>query len=912
MSFYQQSIAETAAQLGVSADTGLTEQQSAQRLLEHGPNQIQQTAARSPWAMFFEQFKNLLVILLIGAAVLSFFLQSYRDGIILMLIVLPNAAVGFYQDWKSEDILQSLRNLVIEKCLVVRGGRELEIPANELTPGDLVVLHEGDGIPADIRLTDSAGFSTNDFILTGESQPREKSHEPVFKTKIPISERENCVFMGTTVAKGESKGIVFATGMNTELGKIAGASTAIATDLTPLQRELNGVAKKITYITLLLSAVLFIGRLLSGEQYDMALIFAIAVAAAMVPEGLPAQISISLALGVARLAKSNAIVKKISAVEALGAATVVATDKTGAITKNEMTITHGHFNGNDFTITGTGYEPKGQILNIESEIVEKENLGDDKFFFLDGFLASTGRVNPPDAHHADWYAVGDPTECAFATLLMKAGYDPNEIEADYPRLRLFPFDSHRKRISVVRKHKGRHISFVKGSLESVLENSENIIVQGKVRKLAQAEKERYLDISKIHAANAFRIIALAFRDLPEKDSYTPSDAEDNLTFAGFVAMIDPPHEEVKAAVQTAYAAGMKIFMITGDNEITARAIALQTGISKADGTLPEVVNDQQLREMTDEQLAGLFDARSLIFSRVAPDEKLRIVSLLMEKGEVVAVTGDGVNDTLSLKKADIGVAMGRHGSKVAQEAAGMVLLDDDFSTIVLAIKEGRNIYNNLKKITLANLVGNTAELTCILIGFFGAFFGYPLVLMPVHILLIDLIGNMLPLLAVSFDPPESDLMRQPPRKMGEMLTTRNLFTVLYAGVFKGLFSFFAYFQSYSHHAGELFRHEKAVTVTMVSLIVCQFVNIFSSRSRKRIFDPYFFSNRRLFGGVFLSLAFMLISSYAPALNGLLHTGALDVHDWVYVLAGAVVYLLVLEVFKAFQGKTESKTTMQTQ
>lgn len=903
MPTYQQSIAQLASELATSADAGLTGQACAERLVKHGRNQIRQTAARSPWAMFFEQFKNLLVILLIGAAALSFFLQSYRDGIILGLIVLLNAAVGFYQDWKSENILQSLKNLIIEKCLVVRGGSELEIPASELVPGDLVVLHEGDGVPADIRLTETAGFSTNDFILTGESMPREKSHDPVFQTEKPISERENCVFMGTTVAKGEAKGIVFATGMDTELGKIAGASTAIATDLTPLQKELNQVAKKITYITLLLSAALFIGRLLSGEHYDAALMFAIGVAAAMVPEGLPAQISISLALGVARLARKNAIVKKISAVEALGAATVIASDKTGTITKNEMTITHCHFNGDDFTITGTGYEPKGQILDIEGEVVERKNLGDDKVFFLDGFLASTGRVNPPDAHHAGWYPIGDPTECAFATLLMKAGYVPSEIEAEYPRLRLFPFDSVRKRMSIVRAHKGRKISFVKGSLESVLEKCQTSIVRGSLRPFSESEKAHFLNIAKIHAAEAFRIIALAYRDLDEKDDFTLADAEEQLTFAGFVAMIDPPHEEVKAAVQMAYEAGMKVLMITGDNDITARAIALQTGISNADGTLPEVVSDSELRAMSDEKLAGMLTAaRSLLFSRVAPDEKLRIVSLLKSRGEVVAVTGDGVNDTLSLKKADIGVAMGKNGSKVAQEAAGMVLLDDDFSTIVLAIREGRNIYDNLKKITLANLVGNTAELTCILIGFFGAFFAYPLVLMPVHILLIDLIGNMLPLLMVTFDPPESDLMRRPPRKSGEMLDARNLLAVLYAGIFKGLFSFFAYLMSYNHHAGEVFQCEKAVTVTMVSLIVCQFVNIFSSRSRKSIASPYFFSNWRLFGGVFLSLVFMLVVSYTPALNGLLHTGALDSSDWLYVLTGAAVYLLVLEGFKWYQNK----------
>lgn len=922
MNYYQQSIPDAVSALDTSVTDGLSGQTAAKRLAEHGPNEIHHKASRTPLRMFLEQFKNWLVLLLIGAAALSFFLQSYRDGIILLLIVALNATVGFYQDWKSENILQSLKSLIIDKCYVIREGKKIEIPSMELVPGDLVLMNEGDGVPADIRLTDSTGFSTSDFILTGESQPREKSsgdtrqslapadtrHEAEPRASaasrqpanVPVSERDNCVFMGTTVAKGMGRGLVFATGMDTELGKIAGTSSTIDVSPTPLQTELNDVGKKITWITLVLSVILFIGRLLTGEHYDAALIFAIGVAAAMVPEGLPAQISVSLALGVARLARKNAIVKRISAVEALGAATVIATDKTGTITKNEMTILHCHLNGKDFTITGTGYEPKGQILDIDGNVMEKDNLGEGKVFFLNGFLGSTGRVNPPDAHHKDWYPIGDPTECAFATLLMKAGYDPDEIEQAYPRVAIFPFDSVRKRVSIIREHKNRHISFVKGSLESILEKSNQTIADDKIELLTAKDKERYANIAKIHAADAYRVIALAFCDLEKKSAYTLEEAEDQLVFAGFVAMIDPPHDEVKAAIKTAYDAGMKVMMITGDNDLTARAIALQTGISNEDGSVPEVIGDQQLRDMTDEQLKACFGARSLIFSRVAPDEKLRIVSLLKDEGEIVAVTGDGVNDTLSLKKADIGIAMGKHGSKVAQEAAGMVLLDDDFSSIVLAIKEGRNIYNNLKKITLANLVGNTAELTCILIGFTGSFFNYPLVLMPLHILLIDLIGNMLPLLMIAFDPPETDLMHQAPRKTGQMLTTRNLVTVLFAGLFKGFISFFAYYMSYRHHAGESLGHEKAVTVTMVSLIVCQFVNIFSSRTRRGILSRYFFSNVQLFAGVLLSAMFMLIVSYVPVLQGLLHTGPLDGWDWAYVGGGAGAFLLVMEGYKKWR------------
>ena len=672
--------------------------------------------------MFLEQFKNMLVILLIVAAALSFFLNAHRDATILMLVVFFNAIIGFYQDWKSENILASLKDLIIERCFVFRNGKKIEVPSDELVVGDVVSLSEGDGVPADIRLIDSTGFSTNDFILTGESQPREKSHATVIEKEVGISEQENCVFMGTTVAKGEATGVVVATGMNTELGRIATHSETIDASITPLQRELNIVAQKITYITLVLGVFLMVVRLFFGDALNEALIFTIGVAAAaMVPEGLPAQISVSLALGVSRLAKEKAIVKKLSAVEALGAATVIASDKTGTITKNEMTITHCYLNGENYTITGTGYEPKGEILDIDGNVLNKHNLQDLKVFFLNGYLSSTGKINPPDSYHQTWYPIGDPTECAFSTLILKAGYDLEEIALDYKRLQLFPFDSFRKRVSIVREHKGKHISFIKGSIESILDVSTALITNGKEKKLTESGKKHFLEIAKIHAAEAKRVIAIAYKDMPQKNNYTLEDAETNIVFAGFVTMIDPPHEQVAEAIATAFEAGMRVIMITGDNEITAKAIANQIGMFNPNTTLPQVINDQTLKNMGDEDIKQELGARTLIFSRVSPDEKLKIISLLKERGDVVAVTGDGVNDTLSLKKADIGIAMGLKGSKVAQEAASMVLLNDDFSTIVVAIKEGRTIYNNLKKNVLANLIGNMAELTVILLGFVGAF-----------------------------------------------------------------------------------------------------------------------------------------------------------------------------------------------
>ncbi|WP_114778282.1 cation-translocating P-type ATPase [Botryobacter ruber] len=893
---------QVAAQLQTSPAQGLTTAESAARLKRFGYNQIRHINKRNMLQVFLEQYKNVLVLLLLGSCVISFFLGYVQDAIVLLLVVFFNTFIGFYQDWKSENLLASLKELVQERCYVLREGRKLEIPARELVPGDVVYLSEGDGVPADIRLFSTTGFVANEFILTGESQSRIKEAARVPEEAAGLNGRDNAVFMGTTVAGGEATGVVVATGMQTELGRIARTSETIDASLTPLQKELNVVAKKITIATLVLASLLFTARMLLDSHLHDALLFTIGVAAAMVPEGLPAQISVSLALGVARLARKKAVVKKLSAVEALGAATVIASDKTGTITKNEMSIIHCYLNGQNYTVTGTGYEPTGQLLDLDSHVLHKDNLENLKPFFLDGYLASTGKINPPDKYHATWYPLGDPTDCAFSTLVLKAGFQLEDLDQQYPRKQLFPFDSFRKRTSIVRRHKNKTISFIKGALESVLETAVAHEVNFEVKPLLPEEKEHFLNLARLHAAEGKRIIALAYKDLPLQETYTLEEAETATVFAGFVTMVDPPHEQVKAAVQTAFEAGMKLIMLTGDNEVTARAIANQVGMHNPDGSLPAVIDEQLLKTLDDVSLKKHLEARTLIFSRVSPDEKLKIVTLLKESGEVVAVTGDGVNDTLSLKKADIGIAMGQKGSKVAQEAAGMVLLNDDFSTIVVAIQEGRTIYNNLRKNVLANLIGNLAELTVILLGFAAAFRGMPMALLAIHILLIDLIGNMLPLLMLSFDPPEEDLMHRPPRRLGEMLNKQALLTILYSGLIKGLISYAVFLLSFFSHAGHPLQHPIAMTVTLTSIVFCQFVNIFSSRTSRTVFTRFFFSNRLLFFGMSLSAFFVFVISYLPFFNRYFRTGPLAAADWALVLGGALVYLIILEVLKRVSGK----------
>ncbi len=717
MANYQGALAAVISAFQTNSLTGLASDEAQRRLASHGPNVITARPGRTMLQVLIEQFANLLVVLLFIAAVISFILGSVNDGIVLMVIVVVNAVVGFLQDWKSENIVARLGSMVSENAIAVRNGHRIEVPASSLVPGDIIFLQEGDGVPADCRLIEAESLMANEFALSGESVPAQK--DPGFETQadIPLPDRLNYVFFGTSLARGEATAVVCETGDHTELGKIASTSESMNREVSPLQKELNRLGVYITRFSLSLAVLLFLIQIWRDEPLKTALVFAVSVAAAMVPEGLPAQISMGLSLGVARLARKKAVVKRLSSVEALGAATVIATDKTGTVTKNQMTITSAFFEGENYKITGTGYNPGGEIFEESGRVMNPNTLGDQKILFLAGFLSSTGSVNAPDEFHNDYYALGDPTEAAFATLLMKAGFKPEEVLAAYPRIRLFPFDSERKRISIIREHRGKRISFVKGSIESLLPLCAGQCVDGSVKPMAERDREELLAVSRAYSAQALRVIAIAYRDLSADEELTQQTAESNLVFSGFVTMIDPPREEVKAAVAAAHTAGIRTMMITGDHEATARTIAIAIGMQDGLPQPIQVINRDKLVAMDDAALSEVLASRSVVFSRVSPDEKLRIVGTLQKRGDVVSVTGDGVNDTLSLKRADIGVAMGHNGSKVAQEAASLVLLDNSFATIVAAIREGRTIFRNLQTNVIATLSSNFTELLCVLAGF---------------------------------------------------------------------------------------------------------------------------------------------------------------------------------------------------
>jgi len=898
MEQYKQNIDSLVKQFNSNSKNGLDENAIQAARQKFGANVLKASNTRSIWIMLLGQFKDLLVIIFICAGLLDFYLGQDRDGTVLIAIVVSNALIGFYQELKAENILASLKKLVVEKCRVYRDGTIIEILVEDLVPGDIVQLYEGDGVPADIRLLSSNGFSTNEFILTGESLPSDKDHAIILNNTVPVSEIKNCVFMGTTVARGEAKGVVYATGMQTEIGKISATSKNIKTTKTPIQLEAADVAKKVMYAVMIIAIPLFLTRMILHDSILVAMIFTVGVAAAMVPEGLPAQISTALALGVRRLAKNKAIVKRIAAVETLGSATVIASDKTGTITRNEMTITGCHFNGRELNISGFGYAPDGEILTQEGKHLDKLNLGDMKIFFLSGYLSSTGKINPPDKYHSTWYCIGDPTEASFATLAMKAGFTLEEINKDYPQVRSFGFDSIRKMASIVREHKGKSISFVKGAIESILAVCDKIIINGEVKDLTGEHKKQILSASVSYAANALRIIALAYKDLEHGKEYTIEDAESGLTFGGFVVMLDPPHAEVKLALESVFKAHIKVFMITGDNEITARAIAKNIGLMNENNGFPEVINSTALSTFSDAQLSKAFSKRAVIFSRVSPDDKYRIVDLLKNQGEIVAVTGDGVNDTLSLKRADIGVAMGLNGSKVAQEAATIILLDDNFSTIAFAVKEGRIIFRNIEKTVITNLSSNIAELICVLAGFVGAFFGIATPLLVMQILAMDMLGEMFPLMMLTYDPPEKTIMEEPPRNPADKILSKEVLKgILFRGLVMGFAAYGAFLAEYFHNHHLSDHYEKATTVTYASILFGQIANLLSRRTKGSVWSKYLFSNIYLWGAIALSMIFMLLIVYVPFLNLYFHTSALYLVDWVFPFAVFAICLTVYEYLK---------------
>lgn len=910
--YYQLSVDETLVRLKTQKH-GLDTKELEQRLKIYGPNKFSAGKKEFFILKMLRQFKDLMIIMLLVAGSLSLYFDDYRSAVILYTIVVINVLIGFFQEYKAEKVMESLKVLIQARAKVIRGDKVVEVDQADLVPGDIVILEEGDAVPADLRVMEEQNLATNDFALTGESNPCRKFTHPIPGT-VQIGDRNNIVFMGTTVATGNGKGIVIATAMHTEVGHIATLTQATSTDLSPLQNELNSLAKSITGITLVIAAALFVIALLVHFTINEAFIFAVGVASAMVPEGLPAQVNIALSLAAARLAKNKTIIKKLSAVETLGATHIICTDKTGTLTKNEMTVQKILIGKKEFVVSGLGYKPEGNVQDSEGVPLSKEALSSYQLFFETGIFASNARVSAPDKEHPVWYSIGDPTESALITLGQKVGLDPVHMDKQYPEIKEFCFDSVRKRMTSIRTKEGKTVAYIKGSPQSVLERCSHIWDGVEVRAITDADRAHIIAKDDEYATQALRNLAYAYRELPHySDSMSMDETEQDLIFLGLASMIDPPREDVEEAMQAALKAHIRVIIITGDYALTAIAIAKKVGLSGDNSTEITVVNGAELQKMSDIDLVNKFQATNLVFARTSPEDKLRIVKLLKKAGAIVAVTGDGVNDAPALKKADIGVAMGKTGTDVAKNSAEIVLLDDSFATLVRAIKEGRTIFHNLTKTIINNMCGNSSELFVILISLLGAaIFGFPLAILTYQILAIDLVGAMLPVTALTWDQPHARVMSEKPRNpQKHVLNKATMLDFLWSGLIVAIIAYSNFFSVFLRagqlplniHADDLL-YWRATTLTYVTIVLILWINLLSRRvgDHESIFTAYLWSNKRLLLSFGLSLFFVLNIVYNPHISQWLSTAPLNTLDWLYAIGASFVFLAIHEIRKAIRRK----------
>jgi Ca2+-transporting ATPase len=898
--FYRLTVTETLEELR-STEQGLGKTEAADRLKHLGANQLERIKHTSVVVIFARQFKNLLVVILLVSAGLSLYLSDVKTAVIMAAIALMNTVVGFFQEHKAESLLTSLEHLVVPQAKVLRHGKVKEIASSELVPGDVIYVEAGDSVPADARVLFEDELASNDFALTGESQPTRKFKHAI-SGDVPIGARHNMLYMGTTIALGTGHAVVIGTGMHTELGRIANLSQTAHTDTSPLQKEMNNLAVRLTQGTLLLAAALTIIELQADLGVKTSLLFAISVAAAMIPNGLVAEVNITLAQTAGRMARARALVKKLSAVETLGATSIIATDKTGTLTKNEMTVTRVLIGKAEYPISGTGYEQNGVVCNANGKPLGGQALKDLHLFFETGALASNALVNPPDDEHATWYVVGDPTEGALITLARKAGLEPNKLNELFPEHKEYAFDSARKRMTSVREVDGQLYAFVKGAPESVMECSNEMWDHGHVRNLTPKDRKFFTAYNEKHAAQAERNLAFAYRVLPK--GFDPlkhklEDAEQDLIFLGIASMVDPLREQVPAAMAAAQAAHVKVSIITGDYPTTAAAIAKQAGLG--DGEI-SVVMGEELPHLTDTQVLTLLLRGGAVFSRVSPEDKLRIVELARSDKQVVAVTGDGINDAPALKRADIGVAMGRTGTDVAKEAAEIVLLDDSFATLVMAIEQGRLTFQNIKNAARCALTDNMGELITVLISLAAtAIWGIPAAITAIQILAIDVIAQMFPITALGWDPAVGRLMRDHPRDTGDHIINRKTITEFISfGLFAAVLAYGNYlFYFTRHHISPLHLSTHAVPylqatiLTYVTIVLCQFMNLLLVRAQgQRLLSKHLWSNKKLLAAFAISLFCIANIVYNPLVQPYFGSGPLTGWDILTAVGVATAYTLI--------------------
>jgi len=885
--WYNLSVSEVLGRLGSDPKTGLSQEEVQRRLAECGLNELAERKRVSPWRLFLEQFKNFLIIILLVAIALSAILGEVADAVVIFVIVLFAAGLGFFQEYRAERAMEALKKMAAPQARVIRGGEEKLVLACELVPGDIVLLSTGDRVPADMRLIEAVNLRTDEAPLTGESTPVEKTVEPL-EGEMAVGDRVNMAFMGTVVVHGRGKGVVTATGMATEFGKIAALLGEVEKERTPLQVNLDRLGKYIGIAALVLCFILASIGVMRGHEVLEMVIWGVSLAVAAVPEALPAVVTISLALGVQRMVKRHALIRKLPAVETLGCTTFICSDKTGTLTQNQMMVRRIFVEDKLMEVTGRGYEPVGSFY-VDGRPVDVQREAGLKLLLQGIALCNDASMVCVDG---TWGVRGDPTEGALLVAAAKAGLDKEELCRQYPRVDEIPFTAETKKMTTIHRAAGGElIAYSKGAPEVVLESCKSIHLGGVEKELDVADRRRVLGIAQQMAEAALRVLGVAYKRLPEN---TLEAADSDMVFLGLVGMIDPPREEAKDAVRLCEQAGIKSVMITGDHKLTAVAIAKELGLLKGGIAL----SGEEMDRISDEEFERIVE-RVEVYARVSPAHKLRVVEALAKKGHVVAMTGDGVNDAPALKKADIGVAMGITGTGVSKEAADMVLTDDNFASIVAAVEEGRGIFDNIKKYLMYLLSSNLGEVLLMAVAIlFGPLIGLPygaIPLIAIQILFVNLVTDGLPAIALSVDPPAPDIMQRKPRPRGQgVFTMPVVVLIMVGGVWSCLVNLGIF--KWALDAGKTMI--EAQCLCFLTLIMIQFFKAYNFRSeRHSVFKRGFFRNKWLNLAVGSQILLMLVIIYVPVFQDVFHTYPLDSFDWLVSLLLSLSIFPVLELSK---------------
>jgi Ca2+-transporting ATPase len=886
------SAGEVTRLLGTDAGQGLTSTEARARLEKNGPNELQEKKGRGPLAIFIEQFEGLIIWVLIAAALVSGFLKEWVDALAILVIVLLNAVLGLVQEYRAEKSLAALRKLSAPSSKAIRDGAPASVPARELVEGDLIELEAGDYVPADSRVVShTSNFAVQEASLTGESSPVAKTGRALDTDEVPLADRANIVYMGTAVVSGKGRAVVVETGMATELGRIAGLIQSIRKETTPLQRKLEQFGKWIIYLCFVLVAVIFGVQIWRGGAVLDMFLTAVSLAVAAIPEGLPAVVTIALALGVQRMVRRHVLIRKLPSVETLGCATVICSDKTGTLTKNEMTVRAVWTSLGSFEVTGSGYDPQGEFLT-GGRTVSPGEQPDLLTSLMVGVLCNNAHLSGPDGGVK---VFGDPTEIAILSAAAKAGIRKGEEERTFELVEEIPFDPERKKMTIVRKAEGDYRVFTKGAPDILLADCSHILENGRERPMTDADRERVIAANNSLSGQALRVLAVASKTLDkEPRSYAAGAIERDLTFDGLIAMMDPPRPEVRDAIDKCRASGIRTVMITGDHRNTAVAIAKELGFYGAESL---ALTAEDVDRLSDEELTAVVD-KVAVYARVAPEHKLRSVRAWRSRGEVVAMTGDGVNDAPAVKEADIGVAMGITGTDVTKEVSDMVITDDNFASIVAAVEEGRGIYDNIKKFIHYLLSCNTGE---ILVMFVATLLGFPVPLLPIQILWVNLVTDGLPALALGVDPVDRRIMDRPPRKPDEPVITRpRAWLILTQGAFIAFCSLSAFIFVLKFESEGLVR---ARTAALAVLACSQLFHAFSCRSqRKSLFALGVFTNPHLLLANTLSFGLQMAVIYAPFLQPVFKTEALGLLDLGVILVFSSLPFWVMEAVKAVNAR----------